>query len=90
MKNIIFSNINKKIINHRPIFKRQRNQISNNDHTKAHFTPIIELKPILSGSTSNNERHEKNSVIQSFLGRGSPRSRLASDGFRLVHPRQGM
>jgi len=57
MKNIIFSNINKPIttINRRSIFKRHRNQISNNDHTKAHFTPIIELKPILNGSNSNND-----------------------------------
>ncbi len=55
MKNIIFSNINKPTTNRRSIFKRHRNQVSNNDHTKAHFTPIIELKPILGGSTSNND-----------------------------------
>jgi hypothetical protein len=55
MRNIIFSNVIKPISNRRCLFKRHRNQILNNDHTKAHFTPIIELKPILGGSTSNND-----------------------------------
>ncbi len=55
MKNIIFSNLNKTINNRHSIFKRHRNNISNNDHIKAHFTPIIELKPILGGSISNND-----------------------------------
>lgn len=59
MKNIIFSTLNKTttttISNRRSIFKRHRNHTSTNEHTKAHFTPIIELKPILGGSTTNNE-----------------------------------
>jgi hypothetical protein len=63
MKNIIFSNLTKTLpINRRSILinKRHRNQLSTNDHIKAHFTPIIELKPILGGSTSldHSNNHE--------------------------------
>jgi len=49
---------------HRPILinKRHRNQISTNDHAKAHFTPIIELKPILGGSTSIDQMNTNESI----------------------------
>ena len=36
--------------------KRHRNHLSNNEHKQqAHFTPIIELKPILGSSTTVDE-----------------------------------
>lgn len=62
MRNIIFSNLNKTISNRRSIFKRHRNHISTNEHTKAHFTPIIELKPILGGSTTTTTTTNDESI----------------------------
>jgi hypothetical protein len=66
MRNIIFSSLLKTPSNQRPIVinKRNRNSLSSNEHVKAHFTPIIELKPILGGLTSidptmNNESIRK-------------------------------
>lgn len=84
MRNIIFSSLLKTSVNHRPILinKRHRNPISTNDHAKAHFTPIIELKPILGGSTSiepttttNNESIRKVTKIISTntIQKDSPR-----------------
>lgn len=51
MRNVIFSNVLKS----RPmvINKRSRQSFSINDQAKAHFTPIIELKPILGSNESS-------------------------------------
>jgi hypothetical protein len=43
--------------------KRHRGHLSNPDHKQqAHFTPIIELKPILGGSTTMDEYHKDESI----------------------------
>jgi len=44
-------------MNHRSILINKRHR--NNDNTKAHFTPIIELKPILGSSINNDESIKK-------------------------------
>lgn len=64
MKSIIFSNLLKSSEQHRPIVinKRHRNPTANTELVKAHFTPIIELKPILSNSTSNDQSNHHESI----------------------------
>lgn len=66
MKTIICSNLWKISEHNRPLWinKRNRNQTPNAELVKAHFTPIIEMKPILGGSTGNEYTNQQESSIR--------------------------